>query len=83
MPEGKKLWEGGPVVLGWDNLPSTVGIGLTDLPNIGGGELLPLLPPRFRHIWNNYDGATHPPNRRSNSLATARQLRSWLRPATT
>ena len=26
---------GGPVVIGGDNLPSLVGIGLTDLPNIG------------------------------------------------
>ena len=25
------------VVIGGDNLPSPVGIGLTDLPNIGGG----------------------------------------------
>ena len=32
---------GGPVVIGGDNLPSPVGIGLTDLPNIGG----PLAPP--------------------------------------
>ena len=27
----------GPVVIGGDNLPSPVGIGLTDLPNIGAG----------------------------------------------
>ena len=26
-----------PVVIGGDNLPSPVGIGLTDLPNMGGG----------------------------------------------
>ena len=25
-----------PIVIGGDNLPSPVGIGLTDLPNIGG-----------------------------------------------
>ena len=29
-----------PVVIGGDNLPSPVGIGLTDLPNIGGPSLL-------------------------------------------
>ena len=29
---------GGPVVIGGDNLPSPVGIGLTDLPNIGGAS---------------------------------------------
>ena len=28
---------GVPVVIGGDNLPSPIGIGLTDLPNIGGG----------------------------------------------
>ena len=27
-----------PVVIGGDNLPSMVGIGLTDLPNIGGAS---------------------------------------------
>ena len=38
---------GGPVavVIGGDNLPSPVGIGLTDLPNIGGGASGPLGPP--------------------------------------
>ena len=30
--------------MGGDNLPSTVGIGLTDLPNIGGGPGGPLPP---------------------------------------
>ena len=35
MLEGEKHW-GVPVVIGGDNLPSPVGIGLTDLPNIGG-----------------------------------------------
>ena len=29
---------GVPVVIGGDNLPSPVQIGLTDLPNIGGGD---------------------------------------------
>ena len=29
---------GGPVVIGGDNLPSPVGIGLTDLLNIGGAS---------------------------------------------
>ena len=33
MPEGIKLW--GPVVIAGDNLPFSVGIGLTDMPNIG------------------------------------------------
>jgi len=28
----------GPVVIGGDNLPSPVRIGLTDLPNIGGAS---------------------------------------------
>ena len=27
-----------PLVIGGDNLPSPVGIGLTDLPNIGGAS---------------------------------------------
>ena len=27
-----------PVVIGGDNLPSPIGIGLTDLPNIGGAS---------------------------------------------
>ena len=40
MPEGEKLW-GGAVVISGDNLPSPVGIGLTDPPNIGG----PVAPP--------------------------------------
>ena len=31
-----------PVVLGGDTLPSPVGIGLTDLPNIGGRVVAPL-----------------------------------------
>ena len=36
---------GEPVVIGWDNLPSLVGIGLTDLPNIeGGGAGAPVAP---------------------------------------
>jgi hypothetical protein len=35
---------GGPVVIGGDNLPFPVGIGLTDLPNIGG-PVAPLAPP--------------------------------------
>jgi len=29
----------GPVVIGGDNLPSPVQIGLTDLPNIGASEI--------------------------------------------
>ena len=34
-----------PAVIGGDNLPSPVGIGLTDLPNIGGGGSGPPGPP--------------------------------------
>ena len=34
MPEGEKTL-GVSVAIGGDNLPSPVGIGLTDLPNIG------------------------------------------------
>ena len=37
MPEGEKTL-GVPVVIGGDNLPSPVGIGLTDLANIGGAR---------------------------------------------
>ena len=33
------------VEIGGGNLPSPVGIGLTDLPNIGGGAVTPLAPP--------------------------------------
>ena len=32
-------------MIGGDNLPSPVGIGLTDLPNIGGGDPGPPGPP--------------------------------------
>ena len=34
-----------PLVIGGDNLPSPVGIGLSDLPNIGGGAVAPPGPP--------------------------------------
>ena len=44
LPEGEKHW-GGPVVIGGDNLPSLVRIGLTDLSNIGGGASGPPGPP--------------------------------------
>ena len=37
MPEGEKHW--GPVLIGGDNLPSSVQIGLTDVPKI------PVAPP--------------------------------------
>ena len=36
MPESEKHW-GGPVVIGGENLPSPIRVGLTDLQNIGGG----------------------------------------------
>ena len=35
---GKLKTLGGPVVIGGDNLPSPVQIGLTDLQNIGGAS---------------------------------------------
>ena len=45
-----------PVVIGGDNLPSPVGIGLTDLPKIGGGDaggpLRPPAPPLFGRLVN-------------------------------
>ena len=47
MLEGEKH-RGVPVVIGGDNLPSPVGIGLTDLPNIGWGQWPPW-PPQFRN----------------------------------
>ena len=40
---------GRPVVIGGENLPSLVRIGLTDLQNIGGP--VASLAPRFRHHW--------------------------------
>ena len=44
MPEGEKHWGCQYVVIGGDNLPSPVGIGLIDLPIIGGGPVAPLTP---------------------------------------
>ena len=38
-----------PLVIGGDNLPSPVGIRLTDLLNIAGASGPPGPPPRFRH----------------------------------
>ena len=38
-----------PVVIGGDNLPSPVGIGLTDLPNIGGA-LAPPVPASLNYV---------------------------------
>ena len=37
MPQGEKYWEGA-VLIGGDDLPSPVQIGLTDLQNIGGAS---------------------------------------------
>ena len=48
MPEGEKNW-GIAVVIGGDNLPVLVGIGLTDLLNMGGQW--PPWPPCFGHHW--------------------------------
>ena len=42
---------GKPVVIGGDNLPSSVGIGLTDLPNIEGASGPPAPPFWFWHHW--------------------------------
>ena len=39
---------GGRAVLGGDNVPPLVEIGLTDLPKTGGG-VRPPCPPRLRH----------------------------------
>ena len=39
-----------PVVIGGDNLPSPVGIGLTDLPNIRGASRPPAPGPRSSGI---------------------------------
>ena len=40
MPEGEKVWGAGSK--GWaDRSALMVGIGLTDLPNIGGGAVAP------------------------------------------
>ena len=44
MPEGEKTL-GVPLVKGGQNLPPMVGIGLTNLPNIGGGAVSPPPPP--------------------------------------
>ena len=41
LPEGAKLWGVGAVVIGGDNLPSPVRIGLTVLQNIGGASSPP------------------------------------------
>ena len=52
MPEGEKTL-GVPVVISGYNQPSPVGIGLTDLPNIGGGAVTPLAPlvlASLRHV---------------------------------
>ena len=43
MPEGEKHW-GVPLVKDGQNLPPMVGIGLTDLSNIGGASGPPGLP---------------------------------------
>ena len=50
---GRWKASGVPVVIGGNNLPSPVGIGLTNLPNIGGSCGPPWLP-RFRHHWIAY-----------------------------
>ena len=53
MPEGEKHC-GGPAVIGGDNLPSPVAIGLTDLPNIGG-HVAPLAPPVPASLYRNVE----------------------------
>ena len=52
MPEGEKLW-GGPVLMVGIICPPPVGIGLTDLPNIGGASGPPAPPvpaPLYRRV---------------------------------
>ena len=44
---------GGRVVLGGDNVPPLVEIGLTDLPKTGGAYAPPL-PPPLKHAWYVY-----------------------------
>ena len=43
-PQGLKIW-GGHIVLGGDNVPPLVEIGLTDLPKSGRGHVPPRPPP--------------------------------------
>ena len=40
---------GVPVTIGGDSLPSLVGIGLTDPPNIGGGAVAPPVPASLKY----------------------------------
>ena len=49
---------GGPVVIGGDNLPSPVRIGLTDLQNIGGpvAPPAPLVPAPLNLVYKNLKG---------------------------
>ena len=44
--QGLKIW-GGHIVLGGDNMPSLVEIGLTDLQKSGEARV----PPRLRRAW--------------------------------
>ena len=46
---GRSENSGVPVLFGRHNLPSPVGIGLTDLPNIGGA-LAPPVPASLKYI---------------------------------
>ena len=54
MPEGEQLWGGGggAEVIWGGNMPPPIGIGLTDLPYIEGGQCPPLAPwvPASLHI---------------------------------
>ena len=50
MPDGENFFGGWAVVKGEQNLPLLIGIGLTDLKNIGGASSPPWAP-RFRHHW--------------------------------
>ena len=55
MPEGEKHWRG-PVVIGGENLPSPVQVGLTDLQNIGGASGPPAPPvpaPLLNHTFDS------------------------------
>ena len=44
---------GGPVVIGGDNLPSPVELGLTELPNIGSGTTVSMSERNYKLTKNN------------------------------
>ena len=50
-PKVKKI--GGAVVIGGDNLPSPVELGLTELPNIGSGTTVSMSERNYKLTKNN------------------------------